>query len=198
LPAEYLKDLESLPPKKRESLLLGEWGVLEGQAFDPTIEEPPDCEKYYITFDYGFSPSPTVYLLIGVSQGRHYVVNEITLYSTPINQHKRYLDSWYERYPIRGFTGETATGAAEVREFIRETYGTRHLVTSKRRTRGWSRLADWLDLKKLIIAPGCVETIKSLTSLVWIDAPTHLGGADVEGEYDHHADAARYWVMVTR
>lgn len=69
---DYIKQLESLPPKLREAWLYGKWDVFEGQAFEEFTDDPkhyedrigthvinpfiiPDTWKIYRSFDWGYS-----------------------------------------------------------------------------------------------------------------------------------------------
>lgn len=182
-------------PREIDLFYHGLWSSIEGQAYTlqhgrHIVDEIPTDMKYFITFDYGFSDA-MVYLLIGVKSGCIYVVDEIVLKSTPVNRHTGYLQKWFDRYNISGFTGETATGAGEIRDLllsIRILY----LPTVKTRTIGWTKLADLFDRERLKINIMCKNTINSLSSLVWANGTK---GVDVIGEDDHCADALRYAVM---
>jgi hypothetical protein len=196
-PDDYMRRLEALPASFRESLLEGKWGVREGAAF-PTIDirALPDTEeqslRWALTFDYGFSPDPMVYLLCGLTKGRLYVKKELVLYSHPTWEHPKFLKPWFDDHNIIAYTGETATGAGETNSMIRKEFHIGHRITNKDRTWGWNRLSDMALAGILVIHPDCIETIKSLQSLTWIAGGK---GIDVEGDYDDPADALRYMPM---
>lgn len=80
---EYVRSLESLPPRLRDAWLLGKWNVFEGQffaEFDPDVHvvspaEIPTDLKRFIAFDYGFDMLAA--LLMGVDgEGNLFVIDE--------------------------------------------------------------------------------------------------------------------------
>ncbi len=184
--------------RQRQLYYNGEWGNLEGQAFVmrdgidiQTVESEPN-DRHYITFDYGFSPDPMVYLLCKIKNNVGYVMEEIVLKNIPVNRHRQWLDKWVSAYNIVGFTGETATGSGEIRELLRDQYKLRYFSTTKNRSTGWTTLSDLFDTNKLVINKKCPYTIRSLSSLCWVSSTR---GVDVGGEYEDEADALRYWIM---
>jgi hypothetical protein len=181
----------------------GKWAKPDGVAF--ILEQgvhikdvdSSELEKFYITFDYGFSPDPMVYLLCSEKNGIIFILDEYVWTKKPVHKHGVFLDVWYEQYNIAGFTGETATGAGEIRDLIRQQHIS-YYPTTKKRDIGWTTLANLVDQERLVIDRRCKELIKSLGSLVWIGttgSKYHRRGVDVEGDYDDPADALRYFVM---
>jgi len=197
--------------KDRENLILmgskrqidlfyhGLWGNPEGVAF--ILEQgnhirsvsEDEIDKYYITFDYGMSPDPMVYLLTAEKNGVIFVIDEIVLRGQPTNRHKPHLERWRRRYNIVGYTGETATGSFETRDLL-NTFKFPYYATTKKRNAGWTTLADLIDTNRFVIDPRCQETIKSLSGMVWVGSTK---GIDCDGEYDDPADALRYFIMCT-
>lgn len=196
-PPEYMKRLEALPASFRESLLEGRWGVKEGAAFpDLQVRRLSAAEqqslRWCITFDYGFSPDPMVYLLCGIGKGRLYVKRELVLYSTPTYRHPDHLRPWFDEHSITAYTGETATGAGETNVMMKENFHIMHRRTNKDRPWGWRKLSDLALSGALVISPECPETLRSLGSQVWIQGTKNV---DCEGTYDDPADALRYLPM---
>lgn len=185
-------------PRQIDLFYHGKWGNLEGVAY--ILEagkhicdiDTSELDKFYISFDYGFSPDPMVYLLTTVKNGTILVVDEIVLYSQPVNKHSGYLDNWMRQYNIVGYTGETATGAGEIRDLLSSYYKLHYYATVKKRTVGWTFLADLVDVGRLKINEHCINTINSLSGLTWVSG---IRGVDVEGVLDDPADALRYFAM---
>ena len=174
----------------------GKWGAMEGQAFilEPGVHikefEESELDQFYITFDYGFHPDPQVYLLASVKNGIIFISDEEVLDSTPVNKHLPHIERWL-KHNIVGFTGDTSPGSAEIRDLLQSLRLTYH-PTVKRRTYGWTTLADLIDLNRIIIHPRCKLTIRSLGSMIWVGSTI---GVDCEGAYDDEADALRYFIM---
>lgn len=81
---DYVRSLESLPPRLRDAWLFGRWDVFEGQffpEFDPNVHvcsdsAIPSSLRFFIAADYGLDRLAA--LLIGVdTNGNYWVVNEI-------------------------------------------------------------------------------------------------------------------------
>lgn len=182
--------------RQRDLYLWGKWGVMEGQAFilEPGIHikefDDTQFEQFYITFDYGFYPDPQVYLLATVQNGTIFIIDEEVLYSVPINKHKPHFERWLSKN-IVGYTGDTAPGGAEIRDLLNSLRIT-YYPTSKKRTVGWTTLADLIDLQRFVVHPRCKLTIRGLSSMLWTGSTI---GVDCEGAYDDEADAVRYFFM---
>ncbi len=80
---EYVRSLESLPPRLRDAWLYGKWDVFEGQffsEFDPSVHvcSPstiPNGLKKFISLDYGFDM--LAILLVGIDAvGNLWVIRE--------------------------------------------------------------------------------------------------------------------------
>jgi hypothetical protein len=201
------KDGYNADNKERESKILmgterdiemfywGKWGILEGQAFKlaPGVHIKPvntdDLEKFYITFDYGFSPDPMVYLLASYQNGVIFIIDEFVWLEMPADEHETHLEAWYKKYNIVGYTGETATGSGEIRNILNRQK-LRYHATTKTRTKGWTSLANRIHMKTLVIDPRCKRTIESLESMTWKPSTK---GVDCEGDFEDPADALRYF-----
>jgi hypothetical protein len=197
---EYLRRLASMPKSRRLSLEGGEWGVREGAAFPfIDIREVPfaDLQQWFISFDYGFSPDPMVYLLIGVNGKRMHIARELTLFSMPTPRHAALLQPWFDEVNITAYTGELATGAGEVRSMFNENFKIIHRQTDKRRDKGAVLLTDMAAESDLSVDPSCTDTIASLQSLIWVKGSKHSDViTDKESAAgDDHYDAARYGAM---
>lgn len=174
----------------------GEWDTMEGQAFilEPGkhIKKLGEAERYYISFDYGFRPDPMVYLLWSYDNGILRIHDEIELFETPVNQHLDILEHWVKKYNIVGYTGDTAVGSGEIRSLFSE-FQIRYYPTTKKRNKGWTQLANFIDLNQFEIDEKCEKTLRSLQSQIWINST--LIGVDCKGEFDDQADAVRYAAM---
>lgn len=208
------KDGYHADDKERENLILqgnkreielflhGNWGFAEGIAFilEDGIHvrdyDESDLDQFYITFDYGFSPDPMVYLLTSVKNGVTFIHDEYILYSTPIRKHPEYLDRWVNNYQIIGYTGETATGAGEVRDLLSGRYKIPYNPTTKKRTLGWTTFADIIDDERFVINPRCKDTIRSMQTMVWANGTLGIDCvSESEDDFDDPADAIRYLIM---
>lgn len=192
---EYRKSLMSLPPAQRKMLFEGEWAYLEGQVFQldqskvMTDIKPDPNSQYHLAFDYGFDPDPMAYLLIENRGSLLIVREELEFTKVPISEHYKLLDPWFEKYKITAFTGETATGSAEVRNMLRKKYKISRKGTVKDRRQGWTRLIDVFHRQQILI-DNCPLLWESLTSLTWLN-----NKMDITPGNDHLADTLRYYIM---
>jgi hypothetical protein len=187
----------SEPPRRRKMFYYGEWGLLEGQAFP--IEEgkhiikidTEQLDKFYISFDYGMTPDPMVYLLMAIRNGSVYVIDEIVLYDIPVNRHEPYIQAWLDKYTIVGYTGDYSSGSGDVRALLNSMRLT-YYMTVKKRGLGWTTMNDLIDLNRFYVDISCEKTVKSLHSMVWVIANRKI---DCEGDFDDPADTIRYFTM---
>jgi len=191
---DYKDTLENLSPIQRAIYYEGEWGALEGQVFRFNTFKNPAPEvnhgnRFHISFDYGFSPDPMIYLLIENTGSTLIVREELELKEVPISKHGNYLDEWFDKYQISAFTGETATGSGEIRDLLQNKYQLSYYPTRKMRQEGWTTLVDLFE-RNCIILDNVTRCVESLESLQWM-----LNKMDIMPGDDHHADALRYYVM---
>jgi len=190
----YVHKLRRASEHEQQIFYHGKWGVLAGQAFQLAYDKGKTPainpgNRFHISFDYGFMPDPQVYLLIENAGSRLIVRREIELYETPISQHSKYLDRWFEEFKITAFTGDNSPGSAEVRNLLQSKYKLSYYPTIKTRNVGWTTLQD-LFSRDSIFFDECPRCIESLESLIWM-----TNKQDLEPGDDHHADALRYYVM---
>lgn len=196
------KDYESklLRASKRDQDIFynARWGSLEGQAFELEVGRHikpldfSDFDRFFISFDYGFSPDFMVYQLFSIKNSVVYLVDELVFNNTPISRHTALLEPWCSNYNVIGFTGETSVGSGEVRNMMFESFKLKYYKTTKDRTLGWTKLADMLETNNLIINSKCKKTIESLESLKWIGGTR---GIDTQGSFEDPSDALRYFIM---
>lgn len=197
LPQEFIERLERMSSSKRKQLLEGEWGVLEGKAveFDPDLHISEFDEfdfTYYLAYDYGFMPDPGVWLLIGMHKNNIYVIDELEFYETTAQNQKDRIIEMVNGRQIAGFTGDISAGSSEYRELIENLYHIRFSTPSKRRYFGWRKIIEIFEDKtpRILVDPRCKKFIRSIDSLIW-----KTNERDLESDYDHFADAFRYFAM---
>ena len=179
--------------------ILGEWVQAEGRVYDFFCREmaekaPGNCDKWYISCDYG-TVNPMSMGLWGRSGGVWYRVKEF------------YFDSRREKRQMTD--GEYAdaleklAGGREITAVIVDPSAASFLELLRRR--GWRvkkakndvlsgiRLtADLLKSGKLVICEGCEDCLRELEEYVW-----DLSGGTkdrVKKEHDHAMDDMRYFV----
>jgi len=177
--------------------VLGQWVQAEGRVYDFFTEEmvkaaPEDCDKWYISCDYG-TVNPTSMGLWGRKDGVWYRVKEF------------YFDSRREK---RQMTDEEYAGALEklaagreITAVIVDPSAASFLEVLRRR--GWPvkkarndvltgirMTADCLKSGRIVICRGCDNCLREMEEYVWED-----GGVDrVKKENDHAMDDMRYFV----
>ena len=176
--------------------ILGQWAQAEGRVYDFFTEEmvkaaPEDCDKWYISCDYG-TVNPTSMGLWGRKDGVWYRVKEF------------YFDSRREK---RQMTDEEYAGALEklaagreITAVIVDPSAASFLEVLRRR--GWPvkkarndvltgirMTADCLKSGRIVICRGCDNCLREMEEYVWED-----GGVDrVKKENDHAMDDMRYF-----
>ncbi len=179
--------------------VLGQWVQAEGRVYDffgPDMigRVPPDCEKWYISCDYG-TVNPTSMGLWGLYRGSWYRVQEFYFDSRQEQRHM--TDEEYAEALSRLAGGRPMTAvivdpsAASFIEVLRR--------------RGWPvrkadndvlggiRLtADALKSGKIVICEPCRDCLREMDDYVW-----DLRGGEkdrVRKEHDHAMDDMRYFV----
>lgn len=184
----------------------GLWVIAEGAIYDmfepdgPMVVDvlPAVFEEYRVGIDYG-TGNPTVFLLLGKSKGRWYVVREYFYDSREAGRQK--TDEEYSRdfadwiggiYPSSIEVDPSAAsfklqlgrdGAATVRDAENDVLeGVRTVGTA-------------LNAEKLYVHRSCERTIESLSTYSWDPKAQKRGEDKPLKENDHPADALRYAVM---
>ena len=178
--------------------ILGQWAQAEGRVYDffgPDMvgEVPENCEKWYISCDYG-TVNPTSMGLWGLSGGVWYRVKEF------------YFDS---RQAMRQMTDEeyaaalkNLAGGRAISAVIVDPSAASFLEVLRRK--GWMvrkahnnvlsgiRLtSDLLKAGKIVICGPCTDCLREMEEYVW---DLSSGNQDrVKKEHDHAMDDMRYF-----
>lgn len=209
---EYLRSLESLPPRLRDAWLYGRWDVFEGQffpEFDHSLHVTPpslipDGLTYFIALDYGFDRLAA--LLVGIDgDGNAWVIREhcesgLTLSeaaerATELIGRERaeYAvcspDLWNRRQDS-GLSGfeimQRARGMPPMRP------------ADDRRIAGWRVLREYLASDRsspfIKISSECKELIECLPALL-CDPHRNEDAASTPHKITHAPEALRYALM---
>lgn len=179
--------------------VLGQWVQAEGRVYDFFTEEmtgvpPENCDKWYISCDYG-TVNPMSMGLWGRCRGIWYRVKEF--YFDSRAQMRQMTDGEYAQ------TLETLAGDRTITAVIVDPSAASFLELLRRR--GWRvqkanndvlsgiRLtSDCLKTGKIVIGPGCTDCLREMEEYVW---DLKDGSKDkVRKEHDHAMDDMRYFV----
>ena len=209
---EYVRSLESLPPRLRDAWLYGRWDVFEGQFFPefnrslhvtPPSLIPQELNKF-VAFDYGFDMLAA--LLLGVdADGNLWVIREICESGHTLSAAARRIeelirgekvsfavcspDLWNRRQDS-GLSGFEIMQRAATLPPMRSA--------DDRRVAGWRALREYLSPSGehpfIRISSECTELIECLPALLC--DPTRAEDASSEPHRITHApEALRYAVM---
>ena len=179
--------------------VLGQWVQAEGRVYDFFTEEmtgvpPENCDKWYISCDYG-TVNPMSMGLWGRCRGIWYRVKEF--YFDSRAQMRQMTDGEYAQ------ALETLAGDRTITAVIVDPSAASFLELLRRR--GWRvqkanndvlsgiRLtSDCLKTGKIVIGPGCTDCLREMEEYVW---DLKDGSKDkVRKEHDHAMDDMRYFV----
>lgn len=215
LPAQYLKDLESLPEDKRKAYLEGSWDLFVGQYFSEWRDEihvikpftVPRYWKQWMACDWGFEALFVCLWIAQSPEGELFVTSEVSgTHLTVKDQAKLINGINAHRDPDFGVLDtacwDDSRGESIAQQFQR--FGIHFKKSTKNRLGGWQKLRRLLAYEKdesgkLITRPrlqvfdNCRGLIKTLPSLV--HDKHNVEDLDSKGP-DHHADALRYGIMV--
>ena len=176
--------------------ILGQWVQAEGRVYDFFTQEmvgtaPENCEKWYISCDYG-TVNPTSRGLWGLKDGVWYRVKEF--YFDSRRQMRQMTDSEYAD-ALADLAGERALSAVIVdpsaASFI-EVLRRRGYRVQKAKNdvlSGIRLTAECLKKGKIVICWGCDDLLREMDCYAWD------GGRDkVRKEHDHAMDDMRYFV----
>ena len=209
---DYVRQLESLPPRLRDAWLDGRWDVFEGQFFPefrhelhtlPPSKIPPRLQKF-IALDYGFDMLAA--LLLGVDpDGRLYVLRELCLPDKTLGEAAEAVVSLCRgeqiAYAVASpdlWNRRQDTGRSGF-EIMQATPGMPPMCAAdNRRIPGWRVLREYLNpnrgTPRLQICTDCQELIASLPALLC--DPRRPEDASSEPHTITHApEALRYAVM---
>ena len=206
---DYVRSLESLPPRLRDAWLYGKWNVFEGQffpEFDPDVHVIPPAEiprrlKRFIAFDYGFDMLAA--LLMGMdSDGDLYVLAERCLPDLTLSEAAACVASLAE-----GQGSEFAVASPDLWnrrqdsgksgfEIMQRVPGMPPMLPAdNRRIPGWRMVREYMGASpRLRISSSCTELIRCLPALLC--DPNRPEDASSEPHSVTHApEALRYAVM---
>ena len=179
--------------------ILGQWAQAEGRVYDFFSADmlgkvPENCDKWYISCDYG-TVNPTSMGLWGRSRGNWYRVKEF--YFNSREQQRQMTDEEYAAAlaKLAGDRPITAVivdpSAASFIEVLRRKgwkveKALNDVITGIRMT------SDCLKSGKIVICEGCADCIREMDEYVW---DLSSGSRDrVKKEHDHAMDDMRYFV----
>ncbi len=212
---EYVKSLESLPPRLRDAWLLGRWDVFEGQffpEFDPEVHTCdrsviPQYTRRFVALDYGFDMLAA--LLLGVGEdGVLYVLRETCIPGLTVGEAAMEVAKL-----ARGEAAEYAVASPDLWNRRQDTGRSGFEImqacpgmppmraADDRRVPGWRVLREMLhtspesrDKPRLMISRDCHELIRCLPALLF----DRERSEDASGEphaVTHAPEALRYAVM---
>ena len=176
--------------------ILGQWVKAEGRVYDFFTQEmvtaaPENCEKWYISCDYG-TVNPTSMGLWGLKNGVWYRVKEF--YFDSRRQMRQMTDSEYadalaelagER-PLRAVIVDPS--AASFMEVLRRR-GYRVQKAKNDVLAGIRLTAECLKKGKIAICWGCDDLLREMDCYAWDGSRER-----VKKEHDHAMDDMRYFV----
>ncbi len=209
---DYVRSLESLPPRLRDAWLLGKWDVFEGQFFPEFDTATHVCApsaipkniKRFAALDYGFDMLAA--LLMGIDCDRNiYVLREFCRPNLTLSQAAEAVATLcrdeYTEFAVASpdlWNRRQDSGRSGF-EIMQANPGMPPMLPAdNRRIAGWRVLREYLspapDGPYLRILPGCTELITSLPALLCDPGRPE----DASGEphrITHAPEALRYALM---
>lgn len=209
---DYVRSLESLPPRLRDAWLLGKWDVFEGQffsEFDTAIHvcapsAIPKNIKRFAALDYGFDMLAA--LLMGIDCDRNvYVLAEFCRPNLTLSQaaeavaglcHGEAVDFAVASPDLWNRRQDSGKSGFEI---MQANPGMPPMIPAdNRRIAGWRVLREYLspapDAPYLRILPGCTELIASLPALL-CDSGRPEDASGEPHRITHAPEALRYALM---
>ena len=210
---DYVRRLETLPPRLRDAWLYGKWDVFEGQFFTEFDESRHVCAENAIprashtivAFDYGFDML-AAYICIADASDRVYVTDEFCAPNLTLGEAAERIselcrgrrvefavaspDLWNRRQ-------DTGKSGFEIMQAVSGMPPMR--PADDRRVAGWRLMREYLSerddgLPGLIISQGCRELIRCIPALLFDKNRSE----DASGEphsVTHSPEALRYALM---
>ena len=178
--------------------ILGEWAQAEGRVYDFFTEDmvkkaPENCDKWYVSCDYG-TVNPTSMGLWGRHNGVWYRVKEF--YFDSREQMRQMTDAEYAQELEKLVGGRSLTAvivdpsAASFIEVLRRK-GWPVKKANNDVLSGIRVTSDHLKSGRIVICEGCRDCIREMDEYVW---DLSSGGHDrVRKEHDHAMDDMRYF-----
>ena len=179
--------------------ILGQWAQAEGRVYDffePDMvgKAPENCDKWYISCDYG-TVNPTSMGLWGSAGGIWYRVKEF--YFDSRSEMRQMTDQEYAAALRELAGGRTICAvivdpsAASFIELLRRS-GWKVVKANNDVLAGIRLTADLLKTGKIVICEGCSACLREMDEYVW---DIRSGNRDqVKKENDHAMDEMRYFV----
>ena len=210
---DYVRSLESLPPRMRDAWLYGRWDVFEGQffpEFDPSVHairphRIPTRLKRFVSMDYGFDMLAA--LLMGVDEdGRLFVLKELCIPDMTLTRAAAAVSEL-----CRGQSVEFAVASPDLWnrrqdsgksgfELMQAVYGMPPMIPADdRRIPGWRMVREYLardeqDSPRLFIPDECSELLRCMPALLCNpDRPEDASGEP--HSITHAPEALRYGIM---
>ena len=178
--------------------ILGQWAQAEGRVYDffeqDMVGKPPEnCEKWYISCDYG-TVNPTSMGLWGLHKGAWYRVGEF--YFNSRQQMRQMTDEEYAGAMQNLAGGRPITAvivdpsAASFIEVLKRK-GWRVRKANNDVISGIRLTSDCLKDGRIVICEGCRDCLREMEEYVW---DLRSGKDRVKKENDHAMDDMRYFV----
>ena len=181
-----------------QRFILGQWVQAEGRVYDFFTPEmvgtaPTNCDKWYISCDYG-TVNPTSMGLWGRHMGIWYRVKEF--YFNSRQEQKQMTDEEYA-IALSNLAGQRSItavivdpSAASFIEVLRRK-GWKVQKANNDVLTGIRLTSDLLKAGKLVICEGCSDCLREMDAYVW---DLSSGSKDrVRKEHDHAMDDMRYF-----
>lgn len=209
---EYVRSLESLPPRLRDAWLYGRWDVFEGQFFPEFDASVHVCKRNNIPFslslfaalDYGFDRLAV--LIVGIdSQKNLWVLREHCESGLTLSEAARRTVSLIGRDKVEFIVcspdlwNRRQDSGLSGFEIMQATSGMPPMrAADDRRIAGWRVLREYLAAKgdhpKIRISSDCKELCECLPALL-CDPNRNEDASDNPHRITHAPEALRYAVM---
>lgn len=215
---DYVRALESLPPKRRRAMLDGDWDIFEGQYFEefdrkihvinPT--SMPEFVTRYRSIDYGLDMLACLW--IGIDKNcRAYVYRELYESGVLISDAAKKINalSEGEDIPISYAPPDLFSRRQDSGKSAIDIFGEHHLYFYKAdsaRVAGWYALKEWLKPSacsdgvvrpSLYIGENCLNLIRTLPALQF-DSVNPNDVSNHPHELTHAPDALRLFAYNVR
>jgi len=185
--------------------ILGLWVLAEGVIYDMFKDDvheikklPEGFEKYYVGVDYGTS-NPCVFLLIGVKDGKYYVVKEY-YYDSHITGRQK-TDGEYSRDFQEFIKGIAVSGifidpsAASFINQLRKDQVANVMEADNSVLNGIRTVSTTLSNLALFVYRECKNTLAEFASYTWDEKAQQKGEDKPIKKFDHAMDALRYVIF---